>query len=419
MKNSENLKQLTRSLIKLRFSEYYKKNEDTISPPQTMERREFGFLLFSEGQMIRHRSFTQISGLRKFIETTVPSDVYYSAAYYADPESPMDRKGWIGSDLIFDIDADHIDTECKKIHDRWVCVSCKASGHGKAPQNCPDCKGQRLREDTWMCQDCLEKAREEVLKLINVLNSDFGISLEHMKTNFSGHRGYHLHVDSEDVKSLSSEERKEMTDYITGTGLDPALLGLYDPEGRLNIAGGPTPNDPGWKGRLAKRLEYILFEANQETLKRMDLTSRTVDSIVKSRSEEPKGDRPYWRPIEGVGRHTWKLIIHKAVSLESVNIDTVVTTDTHRLIRLPETLNGKTGFRAMQVKMDELPQFNPLRRAAVFEGHETVHVEEAPRFMIGGEEYGPFNHVDVTVPTAAAILMLCKGRAHPVIEQVA
>jgi len=419
MKNSEDLKQLTRSLIKLRFSEYYKKNEHTIIAPQTMERREFGFLLFSEGQMIRHRTFTQVSELRKFIETTVPSDVYYSAAYYTDPESPMDRKGWIGSDLIFDIDADHIDTECKKIHDRWVCIGCKTSGHGKAPQNCPDCKGQRFREDTWMCQDCLEKAREEVLKLINVLNSDFGIGFEHMKINFSGHRGYHLHVDSEEAKSLNSEQRKELTDYITGTGLDPALLGLYDLAGNLDIASGPTPDDPGWRGRLAKRLKYILFEAGEEALRKMNLGSRTVDSIMKSRIEEPKEGIPYWRPIEGVGKHTWKLIIDKAASLESVNVDTVVTTDTHRLIRLPETLNGKTGFRAMQVNMDELPKFNPLRRAPVFKGHETVHVEEAPRFMVGGEEYGPFNDVDVTVPTGAAILMLCKGRAHPVIEQVA
>jgi len=29
----------------------------------------------------------------------------------------MENKGWIGADLIFDIDADHIETRCKTEHD--------------------------------------------------------------------------------------------------------------------------------------------------------------------------------------------------------------------------------------------------------------------------------------------------------------
>jgi len=129
MKGSENLEQLTRSLIKSRFSEYYKKNISAVAPPRLMEQREFGFLLFTEGVMLRHRSFKQVSSLRRFIETANPSDVYYSAAYYMNPEAPMDKKGWVGSDLIFDIDADHINTECKKRHDRWSCNEC---GHRAA-----------------------------------------------------------------------------------------------------------------------------------------------------------------------------------------------------------------------------------------------------------------------------------------------
>ncbi len=50
---------------------------------------------------------------------TVPSDVYHSCAYYENPDFDMDKKGWIGADLVFDIDADHIPTTCNKIHDEF------------------------------------------------------------------------------------------------------------------------------------------------------------------------------------------------------------------------------------------------------------------------------------------------------------
>ncbi|MEM4250457.1 MAG: DNA primase catalytic subunit PriS, partial [Candidatus Bathyarchaeia archaeon] len=125
MGSAEDPDQLARSAVKSKFQEYYRKNSDSIFPPSSMEKREFGFLVFTEGVMIRHRSFRNVGDLRMFIQETAPSDVYYSAAYYEDPEAPMDKKGWSGSDLIFDIDADHIETPCKQTHDRWLCIGCR------------------------------------------------------------------------------------------------------------------------------------------------------------------------------------------------------------------------------------------------------------------------------------------------------
>ena len=417
MGSTENLVYLTRSLIKSRFSEYYKKNGSTIVPPPSTEHREFGFLLFAEGMMIRHRSFRQASNLRKFIETTVPSDIYYSAAYYTDPEAPMEKKGWIGSDLIFDIDADHIDTECKRDHDRWLCVQCKTSGHGQMPQSCPNCTGQRLKMETWMCCECLEKAKEEVTRLIRLLNLDFGVDLDEMQVNFSGHRGYHLHVTSEEVRSLGSKERKEIVDYIIGTGLDMDLLGIYDHNGKPTISAAPNLGGLGWKGRIARRMKKILSEADRGELRKIGLKSNIIETIMRTRNEELRSQT--WNTIEGAGKQTWQSIFHRIVLLEAVCIDTVVTTDIHRLIRLPETLNGKTGLRAMRVDIEELPRFNPLKQAVAFDGVETIHIEEAPRFIIGNNEYGPFSDAYETLPTAAAILLLCKGRAQPVVKKIA
>jgi len=414
----ENLEQRTRELVRDKFSEYYRTNKSAILPPPHIERREFGFLL-TEGVMVRHKSFKQVDGLVSFIEATVPSDVYHSAAYYLDPEAPMDSKCWTGSDLIFDIDADHIDTECKERHDRWSCLECKATGHGKTPKICPNCGRQKLSEDTWMCYDCLERAKEEVLKLIDLLNSDFGVNHDHMRVNFSGHRGYHLHVDTEDVKSLGSEERKAIADYVTGTGLDGDLLGFYDLDGRIKIEGGPKITDPSWRGRVAGRIDKILFEADVEELRSIGLKSKMIETVRKRRKEaESSKDRSLLGLIEGFGEQTWKLIIQRSVSLESVGIDTVVTTDIHRLIRLPGTLNGKTGLRAMKVQIGELLKFNPLEQATVFGGYETVHIQEAPQFTVGGEQYGPFKDVDEKLPTAAAIFLLCKRKAYPVVKPI-
>jgi len=47
--------------------------------------------------------------LYKYIlEEKTPIHLYYSSAYYEEPSADkMDLKGWLGSDLIFDIDSDH------------------------------------------------------------------------------------------------------------------------------------------------------------------------------------------------------------------------------------------------------------------------------------------------------------------------
>ncbi|HIH97013.1 MAG TPA: DNA primase catalytic subunit PriS, partial [Thermoplasmata archaeon] len=84
-----------------------------------IDRREFGFALF-EGWMLRHKSFKHGDELKQFLQNSVPSNAYCSCAYYEDPEADMNKKGWLGADLVFDIDADHIPTPCDKVHDNWV-----------------------------------------------------------------------------------------------------------------------------------------------------------------------------------------------------------------------------------------------------------------------------------------------------------
>jgi len=61
----------------------------------------------------------------------------------------------------------------------------------------------------------------------------------------------------------------------------------------------------------------------------------------------------------------------------------------------------------------DLDNFDPFRDPIAFEGEETVRVTEAPAFRMGEDIFGPYTNQDVTLPTAAAMLLLCKGVGGP------
>ena len=76
----------SREWVYQKFSEYYKDPTTKIPAPPNTEQREFGYLMFKERFMVRHRRFITITGLRAVLAETVPSDVYHSCAYYENPD---------------------------------------------------------------------------------------------------------------------------------------------------------------------------------------------------------------------------------------------------------------------------------------------------------------------------------------------
>lgn len=395
--------------VKGKFEEYYRDNAEKVRPPPEMEKREYGFLLFEAGVMIRHKAFKTATNLHAFIRTTVPAHAYNSTAYYLEPEEEMDRKKWQGADLTFDVDADHIPTPCKYVHDLWTCKNCNTQGKGPVPERCPKCQGERIDEEVWLCEVCLERAKEEVIKLLDFLMEDFGFLRRDMTVCFSGHRGYHVHLRADEAKHLESDERKEIVDYVLGLGFDPDLHpDLMDRRTALDAKIGAS----GWPGRVARGLYEILTETSENELASWDINRRVAKTVARSREDFASmwiGEKAKFP--EGVGPATWRILIGKAVERESAKVDTVVTTDIHRLIRIPETLNGKTGFKAAEISSIE--SFDPFSDAIAFKGEETVHVKEAPQFRIGNQTYGPYMDKVVTLPSAAAVLLVSKGKASP------
>jgi len=223
----------SRDFVYGKFSEFYSSPSTVIPSPSLLDQRELGFLLFKGRIMLRHQRFESVSDLKSFLIKDVPSDVYHSCAYYENPEADMDKKGWLGADLVFDIDAEHIPTSCNKAHDEWACSKCGLSGKGITPETCPICAGQKFDTKTWVCELCLESAKEETVKLIDMLEKDFGFSNKETPVFFSGHRGYHVHIENEAVKTLDVMARKEMVDYITGLGLNLSIRQKKSSDGKV------------------------------------------------------------------------------------------------------------------------------------------------------------------------------------------
>ena len=371
-----------------------------------MDTREFAFSLFKQKIMLRHKGFKEAGGFQGFLKELSPADVYYSSAYYESPEEEMSRKGWLGADLIFDIDADHIPTPCDRSHDIWTCKDCNFSGRTAKPERCPQCGGQKFSGISWPCGICLESAKRETTKLIEILEEDFGFSKQELIVAFSGHRGYHVQVEVESVKTLDSMARREIADYLTGIGLEPTLHGL-----NMKACVGPSLEDVGWKGRIAKGTYELL--ASQEELEKAGLSKMSA-AITSQRKEiqDRWSKKGPWGLVIGVGTEGWERIVQVAAESQSVKIDTVVTADVHRLIRLANTIHGETGLKKVRISPDNLEQFDPFKSAVAFkQGSVTINIAEAPEFRIEGVNYGPFKNQRVELPMAASMFLLCKGVA--------
>lgn len=400
--------------VQNKFLEYYQKGSLHLQTPTSLSQREFGFLLFEGRVMLRHRSFRSVVDFKAFLETTVPSDVYYSSAYYERPEAEMEGKGWLGADLVFDIDADHIPTPCGKIHDSWVCSKCGFAGKGPSPERCPVCGETRFNAKTWICDACLESAKNETIKLIDMLAEDFGFAGREVKAYFSGNRGYHVHVESESIRLLDSSARKEIVDYVIGLGFKMELHKIVD-RGRIVV----DSNSQGWKQRIAKGIEMFLERASPDQMEEGGLNKRAVDFLMKNRKRLLEGVRKNrYLDVKGVGAENWRKLVEWIASQEAAKIDTVVTTDTHRLIRLAGSLHGKTGLMKAEASLGTLGSFDPLKEAVAFKkGQVLMEMGETPEFRIGDTIYGPFkNAARAELSTAAALFLYCKGAAK-VVEQ--
>ncbi|MCK4435136.1 hypothetical protein KAU92_06560, partial [Candidatus Bathyarchaeota archaeon] len=322
----------------------------------------------------------------------------------------MDRKGWLGTDLVFDIDADHIPTSCDKVHDKWVCGVCGLVGKGFAPSKCPVCGGEKFDMSTWPCEVCLDSAKTETIKLLDMLMQDFGFSEKELRAFFSGHRGYHVHVESEAIKTLDAMGRKEIVDYVSGLGLTVSFHGLNKRSSRETLSSqGGLFGGFGWRKRIALGMQNFILNAREEDLREIGLKKNIAKTILSNRDVILDNwlNKGTLGVVRGIGFESWKRIAEYSAKIQSAKIDTVVTTDIHRLIRLTETLHGKTGLKKVEFPISAIDDFDPFKSGVAFKsGTVTVFVSDAPKYRLGDEVLGPYKNQRAELPTAAAMLLV-------------
>ncbi|MBI3841404.1 MAG: hypothetical protein HY297_05580 [Thaumarchaeota archaeon] len=352
----------TVTFLRHAYKEYYFRSSDSIEVPDDIQSREFGYIPFGGG-MVRHLTFkNRGEALVEFLKQS-PSSIYCSNARYESPALPIEEKGWLGAELIFDIDATDIPTHCKRGHDLWYCEQCHSSAKLPKPPKCPKCGGP-TSEFHGTCDVCLGAAKEHAQRVVAFLTEDFAVSRELVRVYFSGNRGYHLHVFDGRFDLLDQQARAEVADYVRGASLP--LSQTLASTLRRRPTGGPLGE--GW--------------------------TRRITGYVDERRQTYPG--------------TLQKLVSEAVSHQHALVDSSVTTDVHRVFRLSGTLHGNTGM--CKAGVGSIDDFDAQKAPVVLSSKPVaLKVDFYPRFKINGEEFGPFKAESVELPTYAAVQILTRG----------
>ncbi len=381
--------QKTLDFLRTQFREYYEDNP--IELPDRFGRREFAFVLFGGKGMIRHLAFPKKNDFSTFLIDRAPMHAYYSSAYYKKPDaSTMQEKQWMGAELIFDLDSDHL----------------------------PNAEKLSYAESLGLVKKEFKKLVEEFLL------GDFGFQEKYLDLYFSGGRGYHAHIKDPKVFDLDSNERREIVDYITGRNLQDGIVfrehvtEKKEYHGRSFASGKslimPSPDEAGWKGRISRGVIELVDEIakSNDPIKKLeeygvkktdaekliqDLSEDRVKRIREGLLDQSKTIRRFF--LNSALRKT-------AVSLAAGETDEPVTCDVKRLIRLPGSLHGKTGFKVTKFTLDGLKDFNPLNDTVVLSDDSIkVHIHQSFSIAMNHESFD-LNEGEIEVPTYLAVFLL-------------
>ena len=351
--------------------------------PRNIERREFGFGDYERKIHYRHYSFRDEKSLKDYLSRNAPPFVSNSSAEYERPDGrPMENKKWLGEDLLFDIDASDLKLKCRTEH-----------------------------SSSWVCEKCLDGAKIETQKLIDeFLIPDFGLSEKEIFVNFSGNRGYHIHVHNEDMFRLDGNARKSIVNYITGNNIE--LNSFFPTIGRRGVRlEGPKPTDYGWGGKLANGVISALGSGTSGLME-LGIDKRNSEMLVRKSAEVRLGiSTGNWDKINIPKKaEFWSNVLKGIAIKQSDAIDKNVSTDIYHLIRLPGTVHGDTGLIAKRVRsLKSLQDFEPMDSAVAF-GDKPIKVRTGivPKFSMHGASFGPYNNQTVELPTYSGVYLILK-----------
>tara|TARA_B100000212_G_scaffold312672_1_gene265088 strand:+ start:2540 stop:3493 length:954 start_codon:yes stop_codon:yes gene_type:complete len=248
----------------------------------------------------------------------------------------MADKDWLGADLIFDLDGDHLPGVTDKDFPAMIDV---------------------IQEQAWSLWN-------------DFLEPDFGFKQEYLQVTFSGHRGFHLHYRDPKYFHLDSESRRELVSHIRGEGVEVSDL--------LNRSA--MPNASGWAKRVAKGVTSVVDDLDriyngdnkllntitaglQEMMDREGVKGLRGKSSIEKLSELMQSDNRRNRVLSGrlAVLNNYAVLFQNLIKADSSVVlgnagetDEVVTIDTRRQIRWPSSLHGKSGLRVTEFPLSRL-----------------------------------------------------------------
>ena len=403
--------QSTEQFLRSEFQQFYKSH--AVPAPLKIGQREFGIGAFGKKISMRHLAFADSNELNGFLRNEVPFYISYSCAYYKYPEmQPMNAKHFLQADLVYEFDADDLQTECRQEHDSWKCVKCGASGKGTI-ENCTKCGAHTLKEE-WVCSKCLNETKKQSLRLIGFLQDDFDFS-EGIEVNYSGSKGFHIHVNNEKALQLSQNARTELIDYLSANGIMQKNLG-FDTESKMFSC--PLPGKAkGWQKKI---IDWILGKMENSDSEELALYGGVSNALAKKlitmRSTIISGisSGMLYQFPGSKAEAFWNSLIASAIDSLKLGIDRQTSIDLHKIIRLPETIHGGTGLMAKKIPLEKLAEFDALRECISFSGDEVKvkAIAEIPEFELNARKFGKFGaNEEIKLPEYAAIYLLARNAA--------
>ena len=352
------------SRFALRFSDYYKSlNHNDLFVPPRLKNREWMFIPWGSHPPDRHRGFLDKKGLSDYLKQRSPHSCFHSTAYYKLPnERKMLDKQWLGADLIFDLDGDHLP--------------------GVSDNDFPTMIS-KIQEQAWTLWS-------------EFLEPEFGFKEKYVQTSFSGHRGFHIHVRDPSLLHLDSNARRQLVNYIRGEGISVQTT-LSGPES-------------GWQSRINTGISSVTHKLKIIDEKGPDhkLYLDELESAMEKRAKSPeskikKASRAKIKEIaeladeERLGRLSrdnklrvfgekntsifWEMVKgDSSVVLGSAGeTDEAVTVDVKRVIRWIGSLHGKCGLRVTEMPLhrlnpDSSNAFDPFTEPIVFSSDKKFNI---------------------------------------------
>ena len=274
----------------------------------------------------------------------------------------MADKDWLGADLIFDLDGDHLPGVTDKDFPAMIEV---------------------IQEQAWSLWN-------------DFLEPDFGFNEEYLQVTFSGHRGFHLHYRDPKFFHLDSEARRELVSHIRGEGVEVSDL----------LERSRSPNATGWAKRVSKGIDSVVnkldsvYNGDTQLLRTMiaglqEMMDRegikglrgkaSVEKLAELMQTESRRNRVLDGRLTALNNHA--LLFQNLIRADSSVVlgnagetDEVVTIDTRRQIRWPGSLHGKSGMRVTEFPLSRLDpdstnSFDCLSEGIALSRDEIVRVE--------------------------------------------